>query len=41
MKFHFFIKTKMLKNKDFLALKLSDIAFITLIKLLMPTSVEH
>ena len=31
MKFHSFIKTNMLKNKDFLALKLSDVAFILLI----------
>ena len=31
MKFHSFIKTTMLKNKDFIALKLSDVAFILLI----------
>ena len=36
-KFQLLIKTKTLKNKDFLALKLSDVVFIMLITVKMPT----
>ena len=37
-KFQLLIKTKMLKNKDFLAVKLSDTTFILLINAKMPTN---
>ena len=37
MKFNMLIKTKMLQNKTFLALKLSDVEFIMLINVNMPT----
>ena len=39
MKFQLFIKGKLLKNKDFLALKLSDAVFIMLINVKIPTIV--
>ena len=37
MEYQLFIKIKMLKNKDFLAVKLSDAAFILLINVKMAT----
>ena len=39
MEFQLLIKSKMLKNKDFLAFKLSDVVFIMLIDVKMPTIV--
>ena len=39
MKFQLLIKTKMLKTKVFLTLKLSDVVFILLINVKMPTIV--
>ena len=39
MKFQMLIKTNMLKNKYFLAFKLSDVVFIMLINVKMPTIV--
>ena len=39
MKFLLLIMTKTLKNKDFLDLKLSDVAFILLINVKVPTIV--
>ena len=37
MKFQLLIKTKLLKNIDFLAFKFSDVLFIMLINVKMPT----
>ena len=39
MKFQLLIKTKLLENKDFLALEYSDVVFILLINVKMPTIV--
>ena len=41
MEFQLLIKSKMLKNKDFLAFKLSDVVFIMLIDVKMPTYVDN
>ena len=40
MEFQLLNKTKMLKNKDFLAFKLSDVVFTMLINVQMPTTVK-
>ena len=39
MKFQLLMKTKLLKNKTFLAFKLSDVVYIMLINVKMPTIV--
>ena len=39
MKFQLLIKAKMLKNKDFLAFRLSAVVFIVLINVKIPTIV--
>ena len=39
MKFQLLIKTKMVKNKDFLAFKLSDVVFVMLINVKVSTIV--
>ena len=39
MKFQMFIKSQMLKIKTFLAFRCSNVVFITLINIKMPTSV--